>query len=116
MGILITPPRRCYRAGKLSAWGLILLGVSGGIVPCTDAVAMLVLAVGMNLFWLALPLLLAFSAGLAGMLVLVGVLVVKFRHVAGSRWAEGRLVRALPIVSALLVTAMGFWMCYESVR
>src|SRR5207237_8670742 len=53
---------------KVSIWGLILLGMSGGLVPCTDAIAMLVLAVGMNLFWLAFPLLLAFSAGLAGVL------------------------------------------------
>ena len=97
-------------------WGLILLGMSGGLIPCTDAIAMLVLAVGMNLFWLALPLLLAFSAGLAGVLVLVGILVVKFRHFACSRWGEGRLVRALPIVSAVMVTAMGFWLCYEAVQ
>ena len=93
-----------------------MLGMSGGIVPCTDAIAMLVLAVGMNLFWLAFPLLLAFSAGLAGVLVLVGILVVKFRAFAGSRWGEGRLVRALPIISAVLVTAMGFWLCYEAVQ
>jgi nickel/cobalt exporter len=101
---------------KVSMWGLIVLGMSGGIVPCTDAIAMLVLAIGMNLFWLAFPLLLAFSAGLAGVLVLVGILVVKFRSFAGSRWGEGRLVRALPIVSAVLVTAMGFWLCYEAVQ
>jgi nickel/cobalt exporter len=101
---------------RVSMWGLILLGMSGGLIPCTDAIAMLVLAVGMNLFWLALPLLLAFSAGLAGVLVLVGILVVKFRHFACSRWGEGRLVRALPIVSAVMVTAMGFWLCYEAVQ
>jgi ABC-type nickel/cobalt efflux system permease component RcnA len=100
----------------VSTWGLVLLGMSGGLVPCTDAIAMLVLAVGMNLFWLAFPLLLAFSAGLAGVLVVIGILVVKFRDFAGSRWGEGRLVRALPIISALLVTIMGFWLCYEAVN
>ncbi len=101
---------------KVGTWGLIVMGMSGGLVPCTDAIAMLVLAVGMNLFWLALPLLVAFSVGLAGVLVLVGILVVKFRTFAGSRFGEGRLMRALPIVSALLVTAMGFWLCLEAVR
>jgi nickel/cobalt transporter (NicO) family protein len=100
----------------VSTWGLIFLGISGGLIPCTDAIAMLVLAVGTNLFWLAFPLLLAFSAGLAGVLVLIGILVVKFRRFAGSRWGEGRLVRAMPIVSALLVTVMGFWLCYEAVH
>jgi nickel/cobalt exporter len=98
----------------VSAWGLIVLGMSGGIVPCWDAIAMLVLAVGMNLVWMAVPLLLAFSAGLAGVLVLLGILVVKFRQFAGSRWGESLWVRALPVVSALLVTALGFWLCVDS--
>jgi ABC-type nickel/cobalt efflux system permease component RcnA len=98
----------------VSTWGLIVLGMSGGIVPCWDAIAMLVLAVGMNLLWMAVPLLLAFSAGLAGVLVLLGIMVVKFRRFASSRWGESRWVRALPVVSALLVTALGFWLCYDS--
>jgi len=98
----------------VSAWGLVVLGMSGGIVPCWDAIAMLVLAVGMNLVWMAVPLLLAFSAGLAGVLVLLGILVVKFRQFAGSHWGESRWVRALPIFSAVLVTALGFWLCYDS--
>jgi ABC-type nickel/cobalt efflux system permease component RcnA len=98
----------------VTSWGLIVLGMSGGIVPCWDAIAMLVLAVGMNLVWMAVPLLLAFSAGLAGVLVLLGILVVKFRQFAGSRFGESRWVRALPIVSAVLVTALGFWLCYDS--
>ncbi len=100
---------------KVSTWGLIVMGMSGGLIPCWDAIAMLVMAVGMNLFWLALPMLIAFSAGLAGVLVLIGILVVKFRGFAGSRWGEGRLVRMLPIISAVLVTGMGIWLCYEAV-
>ncbi|MBM4070445.1 MAG: hypothetical protein FJ271_16045 [Planctomycetes bacterium] len=103
-------------AGKVTWWGLIVLGMSGGIIPCWDAIAMLVLAIGANQLALALPMLLAFSAGLASVLVLLGILVVKLRNFAGSRWGNGRIVRALPLVSALLVTAMGIWLCYESVH
>ena len=72
----------------MSWWGLVVLGMSGGIVPCWDAVAMLLVAVGMNLVWLAVPLLLAFSAGLAGVLVLIGVLVVQVRRFADTRLGE----------------------------
>ncbi|MCI0380711.1 MAG: hypothetical protein L0215_24260 [Gemmataceae bacterium] len=116
-GKLTTPlPEGARGDAQVSAWGLIALGVSGGLVPCTDAIAMLVLAIGMNLFWLAFPLLLAFSAGLAGVLVLIGILVVRFRNFAGSHFGEGRFFRALPIVSALLVTALGFWLCYETIH
>ncbi len=102
--------------GRVGIGSLILLGITGGIVPCGDAIGLLVFAIGSNDLWLAFPMLLAFSAGLAGVLVLVGVLVVKFRNFAGSHWGEGRLVRSLPMVSAVLVTAMGFWLCYEAVQ
>jgi ABC-type nickel/cobalt efflux system permease component RcnA len=61
-------------------------------------------------------LLLAFSAGLAGVLVLIGVLVVKAKGLAGARWDRSRVFRALPIVSAALVTCLGLWLCYDSVH
>jgi nickel/cobalt exporter len=104
------------KTASLGWWGLVALGISGGIVPCWDAIAMLFLAVGMNLLWLAFPLLLAFSAGLAGVLVLIGILVVKAKGFAESHWGESRLMRALPIISAAVVTLMGLWLCYDSVR
>jgi ABC-type nickel/cobalt efflux system permease component RcnA len=97
-------------------WGLVVMGMSGGIVPCWDAIAILGVAVGTNMIWLALPLVLAFSAGLASVLVLLGILVVRARGFATSRWGEGRIVRALPVLSALAVTLLGFWLCYEAVR
>jgi ABC-type nickel/cobalt efflux system permease component RcnA len=104
------------RPARVSALGLIILGITGGLIPCWDAIAMLLFAVASNNLQLAFPMLLAFSAGLAAVLVLVGVLVVKFRNFAGSRWGEGRLIRALPIISAVVVTAMGFWLCHEAVN
>src|SRR5262249_53837114 len=97
-------------------WGLVVLGMTGGIIPCWDAIALLVLTIGTSEFWLALPLLLAFSAGLAGVLILIGILVVKARNFLGSHWGEGWLVRSLPYVSAVFITAMGIWLCYESVN
>jgi nickel/cobalt exporter len=103
-------------AGPLSTWGIIVLGMSGGIIPCTDAIGILFITLGTSQFWLALPMLLAFSAGLAGVLVLIGILVVKGRNFATSKLGEGRLVRALPILSAIFVTAIGVWLCVESVR
>jgi nickel/cobalt exporter len=104
------------KTATLGWWGLVALGISGGIVPCWDAIAMLFLAVGMNLLWLAFPLLLAFSAGLASVLVLIGILVVKAKGFAESHWGDSRLIRALPVISAAVVTLMGLWLCYDSVR
>jgi len=96
-------------------WGLIALGVSGGIVPCYDAIIMLIFAVSARRLWLALPLLLAFSAGLAGVLIVIGILVVQLKGLAtarlGSRW-----FKSLPLVSAILVILLGLFLCYRSVH
>ncbi len=97
-------------------WGLVVLGVSGGIVPCWDAIAMLCVAISAQRLWLGLPLLLAFSAGLAAVLIALGIAVVRARDWAGARWGGQftRVVRALPLASAALITVMGLWLCYDS--
>ncbi|MBI2806429.1 MAG: hypothetical protein HYX68_15725 [Planctomycetes bacterium] len=95
-------------------WGLTLLGITGGLIPCWDAVGVLTLTVGSNQLWLVLPAVLVFSAGLAIVLVAIGILVVQVPRFAESRFGNERLLRALPIVSAILVTMMGLWLCYEA--
>jgi ABC-type nickel/cobalt efflux system permease component RcnA len=97
-------------------WGLIALGISGGIVPCYDAIIMLIFAISAHRVWLALPLLLAFSAGLAGVLIVIGILVVQVKSFASSRMRAGRWLKSLPIVSAMLVTVLGLFLCYRSVH
>lgn len=96
--------------------GLVALGVSGGIVPCWDAVVLLGLAIATQRLWLGLPLLLAFSAGLAAVLIALGIAVVSLKGVAAGRWAESRVVKTLPVVSAVAVTVIGLWLCRDSLR
>jgi ABC-type nickel/cobalt efflux system permease component RcnA len=96
-------------------FGLVLLGLTGGIVPCWDAVGMLVWSIGVNWLDWALPMLLAFSAGLASVLVLLGILVVKVRGFAESRLGAGRWVKRLPLLSAIAIIVLGFWLCREGI-
>lgn len=100
----------------LGWWPMIVMGMQGGIVPCWDAVALLCYAVAMGLLTLALPMILAFSAGLALVLVVIGIAVVSSKKFAQSHWGANRLVRMLPIVSACAVIAIGIWLCYDSVH
>jgi nickel/cobalt transporter (NicO) family protein len=96
--------------------GLTILGITGGMIPCWDAVAVLFLAVGRSEFWFVLPAVLAFSTGLAIVLVAIGVVMVQVPRFVEARAGNGRLLRALPIVSAILVTGMGLWLCYQGTR
>jgi ABC-type nickel/cobalt efflux system permease component RcnA len=101
-------------------WSLVVLGMTGGIVPCPEAIALLGTAIKRQQVWLGLPLLLAFSAGLASVLIAIGIGVVCVRGFADVRWSENKrlraVIRALPLVSAVLVTGLGLWMCYDSVH
>jgi MYXO-CTERM domain-containing protein len=100
-------------------WGVIALGVSGGIVPCWDAILIPAVCVAARRPELALPLVLAFSAGLAGVLVVLGLVVVRAREMAGGLLESGRartVTRLLPIASAAVIVGLGLWLCWESVR
>jgi ABC-type nickel/cobalt efflux system permease component RcnA len=101
-------------------WHLVLLGMRGGLVPCWDAILLLCLAISAGRLWLGVPLLLAFSAGLAGVLVALGVSVVWARKWAVARWGNnksmGRAIQGLPLVSAVVITALGLWLCYDSLH
>jgi ABC-type nickel/cobalt efflux system permease component RcnA len=101
-------------------WHLVLLGMRGGLVPCWDAIILLCLAISAQRLWLGVPLLLAFSAGLAGVLVALGASVVWARNWAIARWGEGprmtRVVRMLPLLSAAVITVLGLWLCYDSLH
>ena len=101
-------------------WHLLLLGMRGGLMPCWDAILLLCFAISAGRLRLGVPLLLAFSAGLAGVLVALGVGVVWARNWAVSRWGAGerlgKVFRALPLFSAALITALGLWLCYDSLH
>ena len=95
---------------------LLLMGLGGGIIPCWDAVLLLLAATAVNRVGFALPLLVAFSLGLGAVLVALGVGVV-YAHKAGAgRFGESRWFRLLPMVSAALLLGLGLWLCQEGVR
>ena len=65
--------------------GLFGLGVAGGMVPCWDAVVLIVLAEATGRLALGIVLLIAFGLGMAGVLVAVGLLAGRFRRLVGRR-------------------------------
>ena len=98
-------------------WGqLIILGITGGIVPCTDALALLGIAITAGRLALAIPLLLAFSAGLAAVLVAIGMAVVYAQRHGLKEFNERRWFRALPIASAALLMILGIMICRAALR
>ena len=92
---------------KVTLGSLLTLGISGGIVPCTGALVILLLAVALHRVAFGLLLLVAFSVGLAAVLIAVGVLIVKARPLVERFSGDGRWIQRLPIASAVVIIAVG---------
>jgi ABC-type nickel/cobalt efflux system permease component RcnA len=86
---------------------LLTLGVSGGILPCPSALIVLLSAVALHRVAAGLVLILAFSMGLAAVLTIIGILVVRAGRVLSRFEGATRLARPLPACSALFVCVLG---------
>jgi len=86
---------------------LITLGISGGIVPCPAALAVLLAAVSYGQFAKGLSLVVIFSIGMAAVLVAIGIMMVKAAGFAGRYVGESKWTRVLPVFSAALITLVG---------
>ena len=98
---------RPTRSG-VSLRDLIALGISGGIVPCPAALVVLLSAVSVQRTGFGLFLIVAFSIGLASVLIAIGLLVVYARQLMAPFKGDGLFVtRWLPLTSAAVVTLLG---------
>jgi Tol biopolymer transport system component len=86
---------------------LIALGISGGLVPCPDAIAILLVAVAINRLLLGLVLIVSFSLGLAVVLIVIGLAMVHSSRLFRKMDAFNKFAPALPVVSAVVVLALG---------
>ncbi len=104
------------RDGKPPAYRSILwLGVSGGIVPCPAALIVLLAAIHIGRLPLGLLLILAFSVGLAAVLVLVGITVVRASGAVRRRFGtRSRVLLLLPVASSVLITLLGLFLVTQT--
>ncbi|HCK66270.1 MAG TPA: hypothetical protein DHW49_08380 [Anaerolineae bacterium] len=94
---------------------LIALGISGGLVPCPDAIAILLVAVAINRIFLGLTLILSFSLGLAIVLIVIGLLMVNSRRIFDRIGFLDRFATTLPVVSTVIVLFLGAALTWAAV-
>jgi ABC-type nickel/cobalt efflux system permease component RcnA len=95
---------------ELSMRGLLGVGISGGLIPCPTALVVLLAAISLHRVGYGLVLILAFSMGLAAAMTGIGLLAVSAKKLAGRLRLEGRVVRALPALSAAVILVLGLVM------
>jgi nickel/cobalt exporter len=97
-------------------WGLLSLGISGGIVPCVDALIGLLFAISLNKLVWGLIILCAFSLGLAAVLVAIGILMVLAKPLIARFTGEGIWLQRLPIMSAAVVILLGAILAFKALN
>jgi ABC-type nickel/cobalt efflux system permease component RcnA len=96
------------RHGQVSARQLLVLGVTGGMVPCPAALVVLLSAVALHRTGFGLYLIVAFSIGLAAVLISMGFVAVYAGRFMSRLPFEAPLVqRWLPMVSAVMISVLG---------
>jgi nickel/cobalt transporter (NicO) family protein len=93
--------------------GLIGLGLAGGLVPCWDAVGLLVIAAAIGRLAAGVGLVLAFSAGMAAVLVVVGSLAWKVKSATVGLDAAPIWQRRLGILCGAVLTVIGLWLFFQ---
>jgi ABC-type nickel/cobalt efflux system permease component RcnA len=94
---------------------LLAMGASAGLIPCPSALVVLLGAVAQHRIGLGLVLIVAFSAGLAATLTGIGIAVVHAGKVLARLPVPGRVVAALPALSAALIVVVGIALTAQAV-
>jgi len=86
---------------------IIFLGVSGGIVPCPAAFAVLLTSISAAKPESGLVWVLSFSVGLALTLIMLGIIVIKAAQWVGRKLSTNRWLDRAPLFSSIIILLMG---------
>jgi nickel/cobalt exporter len=103
------------RAPQPTRRSLLALGASAGLIPCPSALVVLLGAVAQHRVGLGLVLIVAFSLGLAATLTGLGIAVVHAGRLLSRLPVPGRMVTAVPAVSAALIVVVGLVLTAQAV-
>jgi ABC-type nickel/cobalt efflux system permease component RcnA len=99
---------------KVTFGNLFALGVSGGIIPCPEALIVLLSAISLHRIGFGLVLIVAFSIGLAIVLVGIGLMIVYARRFTERFSGNGKIIERLPLVSSVTISILGFVIAIQS--
>lgn len=99
---------------KIRWRSLLGLGFSGGLVPCPEAIVTLLIAVALNRILMGISLILAFSSGMALVLVAIGLVIVKTSRTFTSSDRLSRLAPAISVLSSVVVLGLGLGLTWQA--
>ena len=102
-----------FADGRTTTLQTVLFGLTGGLIPCSAAITVLILCLHLDRFWLGIGLVSAFSAGLAVTLVTAGIVTaLGIRFVSRHSGRFDRFLVKAPVFSGILIGLIGLAMIY----
>lgn len=102
--------------GEVNRWRLLMLGISGGIIPCPPAIAALLAAIGAGRIAEGLTVAIFFSIGLGLVMMTIGVVLSQAGHLTRKVSDNLPLARKLGVLSAVIITVLGCVTLFHSIR
>lgn len=103
------PQDRSY-LDRITLSGLVLMGLTHGIVPTFDAIAILMVALSVKQLTLGIGLIAMYSAGIASVLIAIGLLFLRVQNLLLDNPQFARLSRWAPTLGAVVVIILGLWL------
>jgi ABC-type nickel/cobalt efflux system permease component RcnA len=110
-------PEQPARSGR--RFGLVGMGIAGGLVPSPSALIVLLGAIALGRTWFGVGLVAAYGIGMAATLTATGLLLVKLASRLDRLTTEGtgllaRISALAPIGTALIVITLGLALALRS--
>lgn len=99
--------------GHSSLKDIIQIGISGGLVPCPAAIAILLTAVQLNKIAIGILLIIALGVGIAITLISIGVIAVYTKKFIFDDSHSLKVTSLLPIISGVFITTLGTIMLFK---
>lgn len=97
-------------------WSLLLLGISGGIIPCPAAIATLLAAIAAGKIAQGLSVTLFFSLGLGIVMMSIGAALSQTGRLTEKVSENMELGRKMGMISAALIVFIGSYTMFHSVK
>ena len=97
-------------------WNLLVLGISGGLVPCPAAIATLLAAIAAGRIAKGLTMAIFFSLGLGLVMMTIGVVLSQAGRLTRRFESHPDFSRRMGIVSAIIITILGILTLFHSIR
>lgn len=83
------------------------MGISGGMVPCYDAISVMLIAFSLNRLGMGIALIAVFSLGLASVIILLAIAFSKSSVLLNYVSDHNLLIKYIPLLSSGLIIILG---------